>query len=253
MLRFFRQIRQRLLTDNKFSKYLLYAVGEILLVVIGILIALQVDNWNTGRLNARTELKLLIDLKSEFDEEHKNLSWLFAEKEAAEFDLRAYLKRMRSGIDNKGALADMERPDVAGYTWNASFSILNSLLSSGKLDLIESDSLKYLLSGWNRHITDYQEWQSKYIDRFESLYDLEAKYLSFSLFEKGDYIIKSRPYDSFVSKAARIELFSMPEYQNSMARTINTLHVQLIVAKRILDNSEKIRNLLKGEIESKIN
>ena len=46
MLRFFRQIRQRLLTDNKFSKYLLYAVGEILLVVIGILIALQIDNWN---------------------------------------------------------------------------------------------------------------------------------------------------------------------------------------------------------------
>ena len=55
MLRFFRQIRQRLLTDNppdrasragKFSKYLLYAVGEILLVVIGILIALQIDSWN---------------------------------------------------------------------------------------------------------------------------------------------------------------------------------------------------------------
>ncbi|MFZ9004340.1 MAG: DUF6090 family protein [Robiginitalea sp.] len=49
MLRFFRQIRQRLLTDNKFSKYLLYAVGEILLVVIGILIALQVDTWNEQR------------------------------------------------------------------------------------------------------------------------------------------------------------------------------------------------------------
>lgn len=46
MFRFFRQIRQRLLTDNKFSKYLLYAVGEILLVVIGILIALQIDNAN---------------------------------------------------------------------------------------------------------------------------------------------------------------------------------------------------------------
>ena len=45
MLRFFRQIRQGLLTDNKFSKYLLYAVGEILLVVIGILIALQVNDW----------------------------------------------------------------------------------------------------------------------------------------------------------------------------------------------------------------
>lgn len=46
MLRYLRHLRQRLLTENKFSKYLLYAIGEILLVVIGILIALQVDNWN---------------------------------------------------------------------------------------------------------------------------------------------------------------------------------------------------------------
>lgn len=49
MLRLFRQIRQHLLSDNKFSKYLLYAVGEILLVVIGILIALQINNWNESR------------------------------------------------------------------------------------------------------------------------------------------------------------------------------------------------------------
>ena len=49
MLRLFRQIRQRLLTDNRFGKYLLYAIGEILLVVLGILIALQVDSWNEER------------------------------------------------------------------------------------------------------------------------------------------------------------------------------------------------------------
>ncbi len=49
MLRFFRQIRQGLLTENKFSKYLLYAVGEIFLVMVGILLALQVNNWNDNR------------------------------------------------------------------------------------------------------------------------------------------------------------------------------------------------------------
>jgi len=43
MLKFFRRIRQELLSENHFSKYLLYALGEILLVVIGILIALQVN------------------------------------------------------------------------------------------------------------------------------------------------------------------------------------------------------------------
>ena len=46
MIKFFRKIRHRLLTENKFSKYLVYAIGEIILVVIGILIALQINNWN---------------------------------------------------------------------------------------------------------------------------------------------------------------------------------------------------------------
>jgi len=46
MIKFFRRIRQKLLRENQFSKYLLYAIGEILLVVIGILIALQINNWN---------------------------------------------------------------------------------------------------------------------------------------------------------------------------------------------------------------
>jgi hypothetical protein len=59
MLRFFRQIRQKLLTENRFSKYLLYAIGEILLVVIGILIALQVNNWNEHRKDRIAEQKML--------------------------------------------------------------------------------------------------------------------------------------------------------------------------------------------------
>ena len=66
MLRFFRQIRQRLLAENRFSKYLLYAVGEILLVVIGILIALQVNNWNEERKEAIQEERFLEGLHNEF-------------------------------------------------------------------------------------------------------------------------------------------------------------------------------------------
>ena len=55
MIKFFRRIRQRLLSENKFSKYLLYAIGEIVLVVIGILIALQINNWNEDKKNNRLE------------------------------------------------------------------------------------------------------------------------------------------------------------------------------------------------------
>ncbi|MBO0323146.1 hypothetical protein J0X14_12635 [Muricauda sp. CAU 1633] len=49
MIKFFRRIRQRLLQENRFTKYLLYAIGEIVLVVIGILIALRINNWNEER------------------------------------------------------------------------------------------------------------------------------------------------------------------------------------------------------------
>ncbi|WP_445386483.1 DUF6090 family protein [Robiginitalea sp. IMCC44478] len=59
MLRFFRQLRHRLLTDNKFNKYLLYAVGEIILVVIGILIALSINNWNEYRKERIVEKEIL--------------------------------------------------------------------------------------------------------------------------------------------------------------------------------------------------
>lgn len=49
MINFFRKIRQNLLSENKFSKYLIYAIGEIILVVVGILIALSINNWNESK------------------------------------------------------------------------------------------------------------------------------------------------------------------------------------------------------------
>lgn len=58
-MKLFRFIRQRLLSKGKFSKYLPYALGETLLVVVGILIALQINNWNETRINSKIELKLL--------------------------------------------------------------------------------------------------------------------------------------------------------------------------------------------------
>ena len=65
MIKFFRKIRQQLLTENKFSKYFLYAIGEIALVMIGILLALQVNNWNEQRKDRVTEQKLLIALQED--------------------------------------------------------------------------------------------------------------------------------------------------------------------------------------------
>lgn len=64
MIKFFRKIRQNLLAENKFSKYLIYAIGEVVLVVIGILIALQINNWNEQRKQNNLEESTLIELKA---------------------------------------------------------------------------------------------------------------------------------------------------------------------------------------------
>lgn len=65
MIKFFRQIRQNLLSEGKTEKYLKYAIGEIILVVIGILIALQINNWNEDRKVRKLEAQIYTELKSD--------------------------------------------------------------------------------------------------------------------------------------------------------------------------------------------
>jgi len=73
MIKFFRKIRQKLIAENRVTKYLLYASGEIILVMIGILLALQVNNWNENRKAEEKELKLLIELEDDLIETKKDL------------------------------------------------------------------------------------------------------------------------------------------------------------------------------------
>lgn len=65
MIEFFRKIRYRLLSEMKFSNYLVYAIGEIILVVIGILIALQINNWNEGRKKRVQEVTILKNIQQD--------------------------------------------------------------------------------------------------------------------------------------------------------------------------------------------
>ena len=65
MIKFFRQIRYKLMNENKTSRYFKYAIGEIVLVVIGILIALQINNWNENKKDRVFELKMLKEIRNE--------------------------------------------------------------------------------------------------------------------------------------------------------------------------------------------
>ncbi|MBW2938512.1 hypothetical protein KXJ69_10360 [Aureisphaera sp. CAU 1614] len=76
MIKFFRKIRQKLLSENKFNKYFLYAIGEIFLVVIGILIALQINNWNEEKKINKSISDHLTILKQNLNEDHVQLTQL---------------------------------------------------------------------------------------------------------------------------------------------------------------------------------
>lgn len=69
MIKFFRNIRKTLLMQNKMSKYLKYAIGEIVLVVIGILIALQINNWNEQRKEDKMGVQFLKGIQSDLEKD----------------------------------------------------------------------------------------------------------------------------------------------------------------------------------------
>ena len=90
MIKFFRKIRKNLLSEGKTGKYFKYAIGEIVLVVIGILIALQLNNWNENNNKTKLGHQYLTEMKSEL------------QKDALELD--KYILRLKKGIENQEAL-----------------------------------------------------------------------------------------------------------------------------------------------------
>jgi len=73
MIKFFRHIRQKHIMENKTGKYVKYAIGEIILVVIGILIALSINNWNEHRKEQKQEVKVLKQLKTDLNENEEEI------------------------------------------------------------------------------------------------------------------------------------------------------------------------------------
>jgi hypothetical protein len=81
MIKFFRKIRQNMLMENKTGTYFKYAIGEIVLVVIGILIALSINNWNSKRIENTEEQNVLINLKKDFQLNKENLESVLSDNE----------------------------------------------------------------------------------------------------------------------------------------------------------------------------
>jgi len=142
MIKFFRKIRQKLLTENKFSKYLLYAIGEIILVVIGILIALQINNWNEEAKEKRVANSYIQSLRTDFANDVILLGNLIAsfDKELTK-DL-ALSKRLSSQTSNSDTIAKIARYEFLPFfdpTNELNLNTFNAMIATGNIDLLDRD------------------------------------------------------------------------------------------------------------------
>ncbi len=170
MIKFFRKIRYDLMEKNKTGKYLKYAIGEIVLVMIGILLALQVSNWNQQRLEADKEQLLLEALHKEFLENRTQLDSVVFVHERSLASTQKMISRFPINIEtiNLDTLGKGLEYWGNWNTFNPSQGVIKSLVNSSTFDLISDPELRALLVSWEDVLADYKEEEDIAV---QNLYD----------------------------------------------------------------------------------
>lgn len=159
MIKFFRRIRQKLLNEGKLKRYFIYAIGEILLVMIGILLALQINNWNTNEMNRQLEEKILKQVHADFQQNKIRFE-------------KVTSRRLRN-LENCNKIIEMFPIDLKEVnldnlslylknisnrsTFNPANGAINTLVSSASFDIISNEQLRALLIQWKDLVADYLE------------------------------------------------------------------------------------------------
>ncbi|MDX1591759.1 MAG: DUF6090 family protein [Balneolaceae bacterium] len=199
MITFFRKIRQKLIGNGNVRRYILYAIGEILLVVIGILIALQVNNWNEQRLAEQEMVNYLTNLKGTLQDD---ITILDRSNSFNRLRLYGIFYILDHAELNTSTFTDMEWADVSyndgiQQSWQGSFpdtlnkeftnivfsmigrgfgitssnkSVINELYATGSFSNIRSEILKEKISGYYRYfeqrlegyaVEEHEEWANE--------------------------------------------------------------------------------------------
>jgi hypothetical protein len=144
MIKLFRNIRQNLINEGKTTKYFKYAIGEIVLVVIGILIALQINNWNEKRKEAIAVKNVLLEIKDDLIQDKAELKFKIQERNE---DFEAQ-KRIVSVLETKTELNNNVRSDLGRinlfrpvYSVSKGYGLLKEL----NLGLLNDKELRALL------------------------------------------------------------------------------------------------------------
>ncbi|WP_445383003.1 hypothetical protein [Robiginitalea sp. IMCC43444] len=218
MIKFFRKIRHKMLTDNKLSKYLLYAVGEIVLVVIGILIALNINNNNENKIIKAKEQIYLIQLKEEFtrvqitfEEQSKmNIHIYNSAKEIIELTANG-IKAEDEPELSKILIATFAR--TVGF--NTKIGLLDEIKSTGSLKDISNLELRKQLIEWDIMDSElelnlnylHNEWYNL-LDLFSKKGDIKRLWDDSGLSENFFGLSKSQ------NNSSNLDLINSKEFQN---------------------------------------
>ena len=190
MRNFFRKITQKLISKNKISTYLIYAIGEILLVIIGILIALSINNWSQDNTNRKSENEILIGLSKEFKVAKIELET----DQLARMKILSVSKRILDVHLNNKTLENLPTDSIQSFFsrffvsrfFTSAHPVLDDLQTSGRLALISSDKLRYALSKYLQEMNRLrvvEENEKLFVN--EQLISYFSNYLDLSLIENN--------------------------------------------------------------------
>jgi len=159
MIKFFRTIRKKLLAEGKTTNYIKYAIGEIILVVIGILIALQINGWNQTRLERIDEKNILAKLHDEFQENKKEVAKSTAIYKSAMNANMVLMDLIGSDLTTlqKHNLDSLFYESLPSLQIVFSNNTIKNIVLSGKLSIIKNTEVIQLINQWEAHMVLLKE------------------------------------------------------------------------------------------------
>lgn len=251
MLRFFRRIRQNLLAEKKFTKYLFYALGEIILVVIGILIALAINNANQNRLTEKNEVTYLMGLKEEFQTSKLKLKELVAVNQ----DNYNGAKQILAYTGDPSVAPSEEEFSKVLYStfstdiaFNPNNSLLQEIINSGNLKNLSNPKLRIQLTNWISTIEDIRRQEEELgIQRIKVLDMFRTNDYSLrTIFEKAG-VSESIGLPSTDVTESNLNLLDSKEFENNVLMFIITSYATEEVHYRpLMQDLDKILKLIDG-------
>jgi len=175
MLKFFRKIRQKLIVEKKLSSYFFYAIGEIILVVIGILIALAINNSNLNRIKRDKEQIYLAGLRNEFETSRLKLIELMEVNRQSYQGAKIIVEFISN---NKKPPTEKQFSEllVNAFSFDIAFnpnnSLLNEMINSGSLKDITNPQLRIKLTNWISTLEDIAKQEAELSVQREKVVDM---------------------------------------------------------------------------------